>query len=168
MENLRFTKTDFSWCGLVIVEVSSVEKERKKCIDFRWKFMISFKNAMLQFLRRKSNIYALKHLKRFFRQLIKNLKIVGSKSVKTWFYGVAVIWREKSCARDLKLAETEVTLRGFFMSSKNSWNCKYENARELKSVETEVKLRGLFLCQAKTRQIASVKTRANWNHRKRK
>ena len=107
MENLRFTKTDFSWCGLVIVEVSSVEKERKKCIDFRLKFIISFKNVMLRFLRRKRNMYALKHLKRFFRQLRKNRKIVESE-----FIDNVILRRSCDLTRKIVCAQLKISGNG--------------------------------------------------------
>ena len=70
------------------------------------------------------------------------------------FIDNVILRRSCDLTRKIVCARTEISGNGsniarFFMSSKNSWNCKCENARELKSAETEVKLRGLFLCQQK-------------------
>ena len=117
MENLRFTKTDFSWCGLVIVEVSSVEKEKKNILIFGEKFMTSFQNVKLQFLWKKKEIRA-KTSEAFFQAtyLEKNREIVGSEFIDTIILRHSCdLTRKIVCARELKSTETEVNnLRGHF------------------------------------------------------
>ena len=121
MENLRFTKTDFSWCGLVIVEVSSVEKEKKNILIFGEKFMTSFQNVKLQFLWKKKEIRA-KTSEAFFQAtyLEKNREIVGSEFIDTIILRHSCdLTRKILCARKLKSAETELkgmenSLRGNF------------------------------------------------------
>ena len=62
---------------------------------------------MLQFLRRKRNMYALKHLKRFFRQLRKNRKIVESQ-----FIDNVILRRSCELTKKIVRARTESSGNG--------------------------------------------------------